>query len=109
MRRYRFFKQKFDAWWLGRDSITEENFDDENQEEELWMSKSQYREVFEGFLGYFDLISEDTPKDRKIIVYCPSREGLPEMVCFCQWHPDAGFCVDEARYPTHWAEIPYTG
>ena len=53
-------------------------------------------------------ISDDTPKDRKIIVYCPAntREELPEMVCFCEWHPDAGFFVDEFRNPTHWAEVP---
>jgi hypothetical protein len=45
---------------------------------------------------------ETAPHDRLIIVYCPPRDGLDEIVCLCQWHPDAGFCVDELRVETHW-------
>lgn len=45
------------------------------------------------------------PQDREIIVYCPPREGLGEIYCKCQWHPDAGFCVDEIREPTLWTEV----
>lgn len=28
------------------------------------------------------------------------------MVLICQWHEDAGFCIDELRTPTLWCEIP---
>lgn len=43
------------------------------------------------------------PKDgRTIMVYAPAREGLGELVSLCSWHPDAGFCIDELRSPTHW-------
>ena len=45
------------------------------------------------------------PRDREIEVLCPPREGLPELVSKCKWHPDAGFCVDELREPTHWREL----
>lgn len=45
------------------------------------------------------------PKDREIQVFCPEKEGLLPMVSRCKWHPDAGFCVDELREPTLWAEI----
>lgn len=48
---------------------------------------------------------ETAPKDRLIIVYAPERDGLNEMVCLCNWHPDAGFCIDELREPTHWTEF----
>lgn len=43
---------------------------------------------------------EDAPDDRQIAVWCPSREGLDELMAFCRHHPDAGFCVDEFREPT---------
>lgn len=46
------------------------------------------------------------PKNRLIVVYAPEREGLQEMASMCQWHPDAGFCIDELREPTHWSEKP---
>lgn len=45
---------------------------------------------------------ETAPKDRLILVYAPSYLELPAIMCLCQWHPDAGFCVDELREPTHW-------
>jgi hypothetical protein len=45
---------------------------------------------------------EGAPKDRAIRVYAPGREGLPGITCMCEWHPDAGFCVDEVRVVTHW-------
>ena len=45
---------------------------------------------------------ETAPHDRLVIVYCPPREGLNEIVCLCQWHDSCGFCVDEIRYVTHW-------
>lgn len=31
---------------------------------------------------------------------------LPPFVSFCAWHPDAGFCTDELREPTHWVPLP---
>ena len=49
---------------------------------------------------------EIAPKDREIIVYCPPVHGLGDIVCRCTWHPDAGFCVDELRSPTHWIDKP---
>lgn len=50
---------------------------------------------------------DNAPKDRKIIVYAPGVEwGLPDIVSFCEWHSNAGFCVDELRYPTMWQEQP---
>ena len=51
------------------------------------------------------VIDDNTPRDRLIIVYAPGDGFLPDLVCLCQWHPDAGFCVDELRHPTHW--MPY--
>lgn len=51
---------------------------------------------------------ETAPKDgTMIIVFAPGDnpdfwEPLPDIVCLCAWHPDAGFCVDEVRSPTHW-------
>ena len=51
---------------------------------------------------------ETAPKDRPIVVYAPARDGLPEMASICQWHEDAGFCIDEIREPTHWVEKPAT-
>ena len=50
---------------------------------------------------------ETAPKDRTILVWCPPYHGLPPLVCLAHWHEDAGFCVDELREPTHWAEIQY--
>jgi len=49
---------------------------------------------------------ESAPQDREIVVYAPGREGLGELVSLCQWHPDAGFCIDELREPTLWTEKP---
>lgn len=49
---------------------------------------------------------ESAPKDRLILVYCPSYQGLNAIVCCCQWHEDAGFCVDELRSPSHWMPLP---
>jgi Lar family restriction alleviation protein len=49
---------------------------------------------------------DTAPKDRPILVYAPGREGLPALFAECQWHPDAGFCVDKIREPTLWTELP---
>lgn len=53
---------------------------------------------------------DSAPKDRKIIVFAPGAHmpphlgsgALPDLVCFCEWHSDGGFCVDEFRDPTMW-------
>lgn len=45
------------------------------------------------------------PRERWIEVLCPAREGLPQLISKCKWHPDAGFCVDELRETTHWREL----
>jgi hypothetical protein len=50
--------------------------------------------------------ADDAPKDRLITVFAPSKEGLPPIVCSCQWHEDAGFCVDEIREVTHFVPLP---
>ena len=42
----------------------------------------------------------EAPDDRQVAVWCPAREGLDELMSFCRYHPDAGFCVDELREPT---------
>lgn len=47
-------------------------------------------------------IDEDTPKDEPIIVFAPGFAKIPDLVCLCQWHADAGFTVCELREPTHW-------
>lgn len=52
---------------------------------------------------------ENAPRDRPIVVYAPGRDGLQEMASICQWHPDAGFCIDELREPTLWTELPAAG
>ena len=44
------------------------------------------------------------PEDHPILVWCPPRDGLPEMYAVCQWHVSAGFCVDEIREPALWCE-----
>lgn len=49
---------------------------------------------------------ETAPHDHRVLVYAPGREGLPPIMCTCEWHPDAGFCVDELRSPTHWMPLP---
>ena len=42
------------------------------------------------------------PEDRPVLVWCPPRDGLPEMYAVCQWHPGAGFTVSA----THWRPLP---
>lgn len=61
------------------------------------MSESKWRPI------------ETAPKQQWtwIIVYAPGEAwDLPGIVSPCQWHPDAGFCVDELRDPTHWMPLP---
>jgi hypothetical protein len=41
-----------------------------------------------------------------MLVYAPAREGLSAMQSVCAYHPDAGFCIDELREPTHFMELP---
>lgn len=49
---------------------------------------------------------ETAPKDKEIWVFAPKREGLSAMQSICKWHPDAGFCIDEIRFVTHWMPLP---
>ena len=42
----------------------------------------------------------ETPEP--IEVYAPSFQDLPELICLCRWHPDAGYTIDELRTVTHW-------
>ena len=43
-------------------------------------------------------------KDRPIWVWCPAYQDLSPIVSLCEWHPDAGFCVDELRTPALWTD-----
>lgn len=50
---------------------------------------------------------ETAPKDgTEILTWSPGRSRLRALICPCAWHPDAGFCVDELRSPTHWMPLP---
>lgn len=51
---------------------------------------------------------ETAPTDETLIlVYAPGAlEGLPDLICPCAYHQDAGFCVCELRQPTHWMPLP---
>ena len=48
---------------------------------------------------------ETAPKDRIIWVYAPGVQELEPITCLCEWHEDAGFCVDELRVPTLWQAL----
>lgn len=52
-------------------------------------------------------IDDLTPRGHPILVYAPAAHGLPGMIGICQWHPDAGFCIDDLRRPTIWTSLPY--
>jgi len=41
-----------------------------------------------------------------ILVYASPRDDLPGFITVCAYHEDAGFCVDELRYTTHWRPLP---
>ena len=41
-----------------------------------------------------------------VLVYAPEYGGLPELMSVCQWHADAGWCIDELRQPTDWMPMP---
>lgn len=49
----------------------------------------------------------DAPRDRRIRVWAPEYQGLPAIFAICQWHPDAGFCIDELREPVMWWDLPH--
>jgi hypothetical protein len=52
---------------------------------------------------------ESAPKDgSEFIAYSQDKSGsgLPPFASLCSWHPDAGFCTDEIREPTHWIKPP---
>ena len=49
---------------------------------------------------------ESAPKDREILVFAPSYDGLRSLRQISKYHPDAGYCIDELRNPTHWQELP---
>lgn len=54
--------------------------------------------------GWQDIAT--APRDREIAVYAPVYQDLQSMVSKCQWHEDAGFCIDELREPKLWIELP---
>lgn len=46
------------------------------------------------------------PKDGSLFLsWSPATEGLSPLFSLCSWHPDAGFCVDEIRSPSHWMPL----
>lgn len=49
---------------------------------------------------------ESAPKEEIIWVWCPPYAGLDALTSLCQWHEDAGFCVDKLRTPTAWQILP---
>jgi hypothetical protein len=49
---------------------------------------------------------DSAPRGRRIIVYAPAAHGLPSMASICEWHHDAGFCIDELRNPILWLPLP---
>jgi len=50
---------------------------------------------------------ESAPRDgTPIWVWAPPAHGLSAMHSLCAYHPDAGFCIDELRDPTHWRPLP---
>lgn len=57
--------------------------------------------------GWMPIESAPEDPDLLVEVYAPAREGLKAIVCACQWHPDAGHCVDEIRYVTHWRPLSH--
>lgn len=50
---------------------------------------------------------ETAPRDGSAVwVYAAPRDGLSGFQCWCVWHQDAGWCVDELRIVTHWRPLP---
>lgn len=51
---------------------------------------------------------ETAPKDGTLfLAYAAAgQHDLPALYSLCAWHPDAGFCIDELREPTHWQPLP---
>ena len=50
---------------------------------------------------------ETAPRDGTVVlVYAPGRDGLSAMQSTCAYHPDAGWCIDELRQPSHWMPLP---
>lgn len=50
---------------------------------------------------------DTAPTDGKdaVEVFAPASEGLPHIICDVRYHPDAGYCIDELRQPTHWRPL----
>lgn len=51
-------------------------------------------------------VMETAPRDREVWYYAPPSDELPSLLGRVKYHPDAGFCVDEFREPTHWRPLP---
>lgn len=51
---------------------------------------------------------ESAPKNGTLfLAYAEAgQHDLPPLYSLCAWHPDAGFCIDELREPTHWMSLP---
>lgn len=50
---------------------------------------------------------DTAPRDgTSVLVYAPGVEGLGSIQSVACYHPDAGWCIDELRHPTHWAPLP---
>lgn len=52
------------------------------------------------------LIETAPEDDHQRWVHVAAQGGLPSFQCWCNWHPDAGYCVDEIRPVTHWWDGP---
>jgi hypothetical protein len=50
---------------------------------------------------------ESAPTDgTHVLVFAPGVEGLSDLMAVAAYHPDAGWCIDELRWPTHWMRLP---
>lgn len=49
---------------------------------------------------------ETAPKNKPVLVYAPGYYDLPEIICRCEYHKDAGWTIDDIRNVTHWQPLP---
>lgn len=45
------------------------------------------------------------PRHGLVEVWAGDCEGLEGFITRAEWHPDAGWCVDELREVTHWRPV----
>ena len=66
----------------------------------------------QGYMEGFDLARQwqpvaTAPKDgTHVLIYASPRDGLEGFQTVAAYHDDAGWCVCELRYATHWMPLP---